>query len=110
MQHLGSRKTGNSAEHNLMDMLKGQKNKHRYVSIKLSDFSKIMHSIVRNNLHDVKLTKYLLRLHREANVRSLEQSTLVGDEATHLVNAIKARYMTVVRKLKLPLNTGKDKL
>ena len=109
MIHLGSRRAGNLAESNLMDMLKNNRNKHRYVSVKLADFNKIMKMIIKNNTHDIVLTKYLLKLHREQNVRDIECSTLIGNEATHLINAIKARYMAKVRSLKLPLNTGREK-
>jgi len=108
MRHLDSKRTGNSAEINLMDMLKNNKNKHRYVSIKLSEFSRIM-KIIIDGYYDIRTTKYLLKIHREEYVRNIDDSTLVGDEKTHLINAIKTRYMKVIRELKLPLNTGEEK-
>jgi hypothetical protein len=86
-----------------MDMLKNNKNKHKYVSIKLSDFNKIMKIIIENNSQNIILTKYLLKLHKDENIRNVYQSKLVGIEISHLINVIKTRYMRKIREIEILL-------
>lgn len=93
-------RTGKSAEYHLMNMLKGKKNKHAYASRRLADFSRVMNTIIKYNSEDTKLTKYLLKLVKAECVRSVKQSTLDTDARNHLINAIKARYMKKLEKVK----------
>ena len=103
MKHLRGKRSGNKAEMALIGILKDERNKLSYVMSTLSKYSNILHSIVRNN-NDLKLRKYLLKLHKDNSMQEVYQSQLNIEEVNYLRNAIKARYMTVVRKLKLPLN------
>ena len=104
MKHLKSNKRGNKAEINLMCMIKSNKNKHRYVSSKLSDFSFTLFKIIELNESDRKLMKYLLDIHKNHFMETVYSSTLSLNEQNYLRNAIKTRYMAIVRSMKLELN------
>jgi len=109
MKHLKGSKTGIKAEVNLMNMIKGNRNKHRYVSTKLADFNKIIRLIITTlNNDNTDLIKYMLSLHKDKFIEDVYQSKLSLDEQRHLHNAIKTRYMIAVRKIKLPLNNGTE--
>ncbi len=107
MKHLQSNKNGNQAERILLDMLKDDSHKHRYVSAKLSQFSEVSNVIVANYMNDttsLKTTKYLLRIHKEYTVANTIHSQLTSEQQDHLRNALTTRYRKIIRKYKLPHN------
>lgn len=104
MKHLKSNKQGNQAEINLMSMVKNDKNKHRYVSAKLSNFSFTLFKIIDFNKSDRKLMKYLMNMHKNHHMATIYDSNLTTKQQNHLRNAIKTRYMTLIRSMALELN------
>lgn len=100
-----SRKVGIEAEKNLMSMVKENKNRHKYVSTVLSNFSLIQKKL---SIHrdDIKMFKYILKSNLDTFYFNVSQSNLSEDEKTHLKNALHTRYMKLCRTHKLPLNSG----
>ena len=101
MKHIVSKNTGTLAEDSLFDMLLNERNKRRYVSAKLSKFSKLMYEIISLSNGDKKMTKYLLHMHKETHIATVKTSNLDSKEQSFLKNAIKARYMKQVNVLEI---------
>lgn len=100
-------KTGQRAEDNLLDMVKNNKWRHRYVSTTLTEFSTVMNQICNKFRGNDRMIKYLTRIHFEDSKKRIRESQLVGDELTHLDSALHTRWLEKLRKENIKLSGKK---
>lgn len=108
MKHLLSKRTGQRAEENLLDIVKDSKKKTNYVRVSLHKLSETLNEVAKSNL-DTHTIKTVLRLLLDNKLKHINESRVLDEfELEHLRNACRTRWMKTVRKFKIPLNDGKS--
>ncbi len=80
-----------TAEKILLEKVKENKNKTRYVKSKISDSIHEFKQIIKSDINS-RLKENLLRLLHESKLDEIDNSMLIGEENSYLKNAIYAHY------------------